>query len=327
MYPLFEPNTPNPAASSSLQIYTDGGCDPNPGPGGWAAIIRWDDREWTLSGSDPDTTNNRMELQAAIAALTLLEGLLGPCQVDLHTDSRYLRRGITEWLDDWVRRGWLTRREQPVQNQDLWRLLYRLDRVHTVEWHWLPGHSGHPFNERADRLATEARERLPGAPAGEVEPPAQPLEGGPAVEIYVKASYDPEEDTGGWGAVLRAEEGAQLLQGTATSTSANALLLRAATAALEALEEPSNVVVYADADYLIKGASEWVKRWRVRGWRTKSGKPVANLGAWQELLRAARPHHVVWQQVSGDAPPDDLARAAELAGQARASEGGPPPVA
>ncbi len=141
-----------------VDVYTDGSCEPNPGPGGWGAIIRWEDREWVLSGNDPATTNNRMELHAAAAALALLEGLLGPCEVTVHTDSEYLRLGITTWIDEWVSRGWRTADRQPVKNQDLWRILYRLARTHKVSWHWLEGHAGHPFNERADRLAAQARE-------------------------------------------------------------------------------------------------------------------------------------------------------------------------
>ncbi|MCX7682942.1 MAG: ribonuclease HI [Anaerolineae bacterium] len=147
-------------ATCRVDVYTDGGCEPNPGPGGWGAIIRWEDHEWLLCGNDPDTTNNRMELQAAAAALALLEGLCGPSQIAIHTDSEYLRLGITTWIDDWITRGWRTADKQPVKNQDLWRTLHRLNQVHQVSWHWLEGHTGHPLNERAHRLAARARELL-----------------------------------------------------------------------------------------------------------------------------------------------------------------------
>jgi len=312
---LLGPVTLSDGTQPQVSVHTDGGCDPNPGPGGWGAIIRWGEREWVLSGNDPDTTNNRMELHAAAAALALLEGLLGPCQVDLHTDSEYVQQGITQWIDGWVSRGWRTSDKEPVKNQDLWRVLVRLTQVHQVTWHWLRGHTGHPLNERADRLATAALQALrrgPGAPAA-----YQPGEDDrPAVEIYVKASCHGAQGAGGWGAVLRMGEHARPLSGAEAATTANAMLIRGATEALRALTRPCRVVLYSDADYLIKGASLWIQGWQARGWQTKDGKPVANRAEWQALIEAARPHHVTWLPVQGDATPDDLSRAGELASEA-----------
>jgi ribonuclease HI len=204
-----------------VDVYTDGGCDPNPGPGGWAAIVRLGDREWVLSGNDPNTTNNRMELHAPAAALALLEGLLGRCRVTLHTDSQYLRQGITDWVAGWVRNGWLTSDKQPVKNQDLWQTLHRLTQAHAVTWQWLKGHAGHPLNERADRLATEALRSLrrgPGAPDAHHATAGGP----PDVEICVKASCHGAQGVGGWGAVLRTEERTKTLSGGDPQTTANA---------------------------------------------------------------------------------------------------------
>ena len=137
----------------SIVIYTDGACLGNPGPGGWGALLRYRDIERELSGGEPQTTNNRMELMAAIVAL---ETLTEPCRIDLHTDSQYVRQGITEWLRNWVRRGWKTASGGAVKNQDLWQRLQLATQRHTVEWHWVKGHSGHPENERVDALATAA---------------------------------------------------------------------------------------------------------------------------------------------------------------------------
>jgi ribonuclease HI len=298
-----------------VDVYTDGGCDPNPGPGGWAAIIRWDDHEWTLSGNDPDTTNNRMELHAASAALALLEGLLGRCRVSLYTDSEYLRQGITEWLEGWVRRDWLTREEQPVKNQDLWRLLHRLTQAHDVSWHWLKGHAGHHHNERADRLATEALRSLRRRP-GPPETRQTGEEDRLTVEIYVKASCRGAPGPGGWGALLRTGEHTKTLSGGEPSTTANAMLIRGATEALRALKRPCRVTLYSDADYLIKGASLWAPGWQARGWQTREGKPVANRAEWEALLEAARTHQVTWLPSEGDAALEDLARAGKLAAEA-----------
>lgn len=139
-----------------VEIWTDGACRGNPGPGGWGALLRWNGHERELSGGEPDTTNNRMELMAAICAL---EQLTRPCRVCLTTDSNYVRQGITEWLPRWRSNGWRTASRKPVRNVDLWQRLDEAASRHDVRWEWVRGHSGHPENERADRLATEAADR------------------------------------------------------------------------------------------------------------------------------------------------------------------------
>lgn len=146
--------------SSCVEIFSDGACRGNPGPGGWGALLRYKGKEKPLSGAEPWTTNNRMELMAAIAAL---ESLKRPCRVQLTTDSEYVRRGITEWLPGWKRRGWKTADKKPVKNDDLWRRLEAAASVHQIEWHWVRGHSGHRENEIADRLANEAIDALQAA--------------------------------------------------------------------------------------------------------------------------------------------------------------------
>lgn len=319
---LFGSATLRGTISTQVNVYVDGGCDPNPGPGGWGAIIRWDDQEWVLSGNDPDTTNNRMELHAAAASLALLEGLLGRCQVDLHTDSQYVRQGITEWLADWVSRGWRTSDKRPVKNQDLWRVLHRLTQAHDVTWHWIKGHAGHPLNERADRLATEALRALRRGPGAPDVPGAPELadDDRPIVEICVKASCRGADRRGGWGAVLRMGEHARSLSGGEPTTTANAMLIRGATEALRALTRPCRVTIYSDAKYLIQGASSWVKNWQARGWQTRDGKPVANRAEWESLLEAARVHHVTWLLAQEDDTPADLEWAGELAAEAAGQE-------
>ena len=134
-------------------IHTDGACSGNPGPGGWGAILEWGDHRREIKGGEPHTTNNRMELMAAISAL---EALKRPCDVDIHTDSQYLRQGITSWIHGWKRNGWRTGDKKPVKNVDLWLRLDAAIARHTVHWHWVRGHAGHDLNERADELAREA---------------------------------------------------------------------------------------------------------------------------------------------------------------------------
>ena len=141
------------ALPSIVEIFVDGACSGNPGPGGWGAILRWRDHERELSGSAPGTTNNRMELTAAIEGLNALRR---PATVHVTTDSTYVRDGITKWLPQWKKRGWKTAEKQPVKNEDLWRALEEAAARHDVTWHWVRGHAGHPENERADALARAA---------------------------------------------------------------------------------------------------------------------------------------------------------------------------
>jgi ribonuclease HI len=139
--------------SDVVEIYTDGACRGNPGPGGWAAWLRMGEREKEISGAENPTTNNRMELQAVIGAL---QALKRPVEARLYTDSQYVRRGILEWVPQWKARGWKTADKKPVKNQDLWQLLETEAARHRIEWHWVPGHAGVPGNERVDALANAA---------------------------------------------------------------------------------------------------------------------------------------------------------------------------
>ena len=145
--------------SPEVEIFTDGACSGNPGPGGWGVLLRFGDSEKTLSGCEDKTTNNRMELMAAIKGL---EALKRPCRVKLVTDSKYVQSGIAQWLPRWKRRGWKTSNRQPVKNVDLWQRLDTCAAPHDVDWVWVRGHSGHPENERVDALAREAIDALAG---------------------------------------------------------------------------------------------------------------------------------------------------------------------
>ena len=140
-------------------IHTDGACSGNPGPGGWGAILKFGDVEKELKGGEAHTTNNRMELMAAIQAL---EALKRPCKVELHTDSQYVQKGIHEWIHGWKRRGWLTADKKPVKNDDLWKRLDAARLRHEVDWRWVKGHAGHELNERADGLARRGVEEIRG---------------------------------------------------------------------------------------------------------------------------------------------------------------------
>ncbi|MBJ6981088.1 ribonuclease HI [Luteimonas sp. MC1572] len=146
----------------SIEVHTDGACLGNPGPGGWAALLRYGARERVVAGGEALTTNNRMELMAAIVAL---ETLTEACNVTLHTDSQYVRQGITEWMKNWVRRGWKTSGGDPVKNRDLWERLHAATHRHSIDWRWVKGHSGDPDNERVDVLARDEAVKFKAAAA------------------------------------------------------------------------------------------------------------------------------------------------------------------
>lgn len=141
----------------NVEIHTDGACRGNPGPGGWAALLRYDDQQKHIYGAEKETTNNRMELTAAIKAL---ESLSHRSRVKLVTDSQYLQKGISEWLPQWKARGWRTAAKQPVKNRDLWEMLDGLSKQHDISWHWVKAHNGHPDNEYVDRLANQAIDEM-----------------------------------------------------------------------------------------------------------------------------------------------------------------------
>ena len=146
-------------SDSKVVIYTDGGCRGNPGPGGWGAVLLFGQHEKEIYGYEEETTNNRMELMAAIRALEMLKR---PCDIELTTDSQYVRRGILEWMQDWKKRDWKTAAKKPVKNKDLWQRLDQAIKPHNISWHWIKGHSGHQGNEMADQLANRAMDEKKG---------------------------------------------------------------------------------------------------------------------------------------------------------------------
>lgn len=292
-------------------VYTDGGARPNPGAGGWGAVLLRPGREpEELSGGEPRTTNNRMELTAAIRALEALDEGEGAV---VHTDSAYVRNGITKWLPGWVARGW-KRKGGAVENEDLWRRLASLDADREVTWKWVKGHSGNRWNERADTLATEGRKpyRQGGGEAAAVE-----VADG-TWEVYLRISC--VRGRGGWAAAVRraGEEGSEkMVHGRARGTTPNRLDLEAAAELLEGLPEGAEAVVFTGSDYLRHGASRWIHGWRRGGWTTKAGKPVANRDLWERLQAAMdRLSEVRWP-APGDDEGEALDRLETAAREAR----------
>lgn len=277
------------------RVYTDGGADPNPGPGGWGAVVIDEHTGETteLSGGEPRSTNNRMELTAAIGAL---ESLPADAPVALYTDSIYLKKGITEWLRRWIAQGW-RRRSGSLQNEDLWRRLADLVASHDVSWHWVKGHAGHRHNERADALATAAiRERKGGGRKGGGAPPA---------DVQVLQRVSAGGGRGGWAAVVRrpgSEGEDEVRTGTVDAASPNELDVLAAAEVLESLPESVSVAFLSGSDYLRNGATQWLPAWRQRGWMTKTGTPVRNRAAWERLAAALARRRVSWPSIKDETP-------------------------
>ena len=301
----------------TVTIYTDGGSEPNPGPGGWGALlIAENETEREISGAAAQTTNNRMELTAAIEAL---RALTQPCTVTLHTDSLYLRNGITRWLPAWIARGWRRKDGQPVQNDDLWRTLNAETQRHTITWQWVKGHAGNEYNERVDRLATTARRALTGDdPAPSAPDPASDF--APEYEIALRVSVAGKAC--GWAArVVTTTTDAMITHtGRESATTSNRLVLVAAREALHETPPGAAVRVYCPDDYLFRGMTEWVTGWQRRGWRTASGSAVKHQDAWQALVAEADRHHVEWVHEQ-DAAPDLTRGLASLAATAAKPDG------
>ena len=282
-----------------VTIYPDGACDPNPGPGGWAAVLRFGDHEKVLTGSAPRTTNNRMELQAVIAALGALKK---PCRVTLHTDSEYVQKGVTEYIARWKAKGWQTSNKKAVANQDLWRLLDEAMQRHQIEWQWVKGHAGDPLNERVDRLAVCM------IPRSDL-----PLDDDAAVHIFTGVACLGQNGPGGWAVVIRHGATMQESSGHEDTTSANRLHLLAAQKGLEAAPAGPPIHVYTPSDYAAQGATQWVKNWAAQGWRTTEGQPVKHRAVWQAIVAATQGHAVQWHSLKDAARPTESLRAEELA--------------
>lgn len=264
----------------TVTIYTDGGADPNPGIGGWAAILRYGEHEKVLTGNDPKTTNNRMELQAAIGALSALKR---PSTIQLHTDSEYLRKGITQYIDKWAANNWRTG-NRAVANADLWQQLWPLVKQHQIEWHWVKGHSGDPLNERVDELARQARLKI--TPRVDIDDNTP--------RLYLRASCKGNPGPGGWGVVLEQGDETEQNSGSDPSTTNNRMEIQAAIEGLLMLPPDSAVQIFTTSDYLFQGATRWIKGWRQRNWEKKGGQPVANADLWQALDQLMSAYRVRW---------------------------------
>jgi ribonuclease HI len=285
----------------TVTIYTDGACDPNPGPGGWAAILlRSNVDPQELRGAEAETTNNRMELRAALEAL---RALAEPHQVTLHTDSQYLCQGITEWLPRWEQDGWQNSKTKAVKNQDLWHDLAQARGRHQIDWIWVRGHAGNSWNERADALASSMVVTSP-----------LPLDEAGAIHIFTGAAcLAAGTGPGGWSVILRYGQRTKVLTGQEKDTTSNRMHLRAALQGLQAIKQPLPINLYTTSSYLRDGITRWVKGWQSRGWRTEEGRPVQHRDLWEALQQVATGFDVRYHLVRASDTLAEMVQAQDMA--------------
>lgn len=288
-----------------VTIYSDGGADPNPGYGGWGAVLIYGKHEKKIKGSAKDTTNNRMELSAAIGAL---KALTRPCEVDFYTDSQYLRRGITEWIDDWAATDF-KRKGEKIPNSDLWKKLHLLIEPHNITWNWVKGHSGNHYNEIVDKLATEARLEI--TPQFGLNPNLATL--------YVRGSCRGNPGPGGWAFILNLPDGNSIKEyGMEKATTNNRMEIVAALEGLSAVpKNMDSLQVVTVSDYLFMGATQWINGWKKKNWVKKGGKAVSNADLWQTIDQYSKTLKISWLNGKNtELEGNELAETAKMAGEA-----------
>lgn len=293
--------------ATDLIIYTDGACSPNPGPGGWGAVLLRNGKVVKeLSGGEAVSTNNRMELCAAVEALRAVET---GTRVVLYTDSIYLKSGITDWIKKWQVNSWRTADKKPVKNSDLWKeLLIQIER-HPVVWRWVKGHGSNPHNIRADELAVAARKEL----APEIRPAQASSPASEQVNLFTGVTRSHKTGVGGWSVILTWRNHVKILGGRATRMSANQLYLHGLIQGLKRLKKELPVHVYTHSGYLHDGGTAWIEGWIKRNWRTRDGQDVSNKDMWQTIAALLKRYRVSFHQEGKENPPCFLQEAKELA--------------
>jgi ribonuclease HI len=294
-------------SAKKLTIYTDGACSPNPGPGGWGAVLlRGGKVVKELSGAEAVSTNNRMELSAAVESLRAVKA---GARVVLYTDSIYLKSGITDWIKKWQANGWKTADKKVVKNSDLWQaLLIQIER-HQVDWRWVKGHGSNPHNIRADALAVAARKKL----VRQIRPVPASSPAAGQISLFTGVTCSHKTGVGGWSVILTWHKHVKILGGRATGMSANQLYLHGLIRGLESLKKELPVQVYTHSGYLYDGSTAWIDGWKKRNWQTRDGQDVSNRDMWQTVAALLRRYQVSFSQEDKENPPCFLQEAKELA--------------
>lgn len=286
--------------ADDIIIYTDGACSPNPGSGGYAALIlREGEEPEIIQGADRESTNNRMELTAPIKAL---QSLKDGTTVQIRTDSTYVRDGVTQWVEKWQQRDWQTMDGQNVKNKDLWLLLLDETKRLDVSWYWVKGHGDDEYNQLVDKLAVDAREA----------PPVPELSDS-AINIFLGVTCKHSTKSGAWAAVLVYRNHHKVIGGKKEDVTANILYLEAVIQGLLQLKRELPVRVFTSSGYLAEGATSWLPGWRKRNWLTRDEQEVVNKSYWQRLDDLQNRYMVDYQLVEKTQMPCYSQEAKELA--------------
>ncbi|PID42765.1 MAG: ribonuclease HI [Proteobacteria bacterium] len=290
-------NNPLPAVT----IYTDGACSPNPGPGGWGAVLLHENQDpIEINGFGGETTNNRMELTSVISALNTLDR---PHRITLYTDSQYVKNGITSWINNWLQKNWLTTNRQPVKNVDLWKKLLEEIERHDIDWRWIKGHAANTWNERADELAVAARQqhRL------------TEKENRDIIRLYTGVTCKHSTGIGAWSVILCWRNHVRVFGRRTDGMTANQLYIEAVITGLSTLTRQVPVAVYTHSGYLKDGATSWLPGWQKRNWLTREGTPVSNRELWQQLARLMKRYEITFHLGDREDPLCFMLEAKELA--------------
>jgi ribonuclease HI len=292
-----------------VTIYTDGACSPNPGPGGWGAVILEEGKSpHELSGFGGNSTNNRMELTAVISALAEIKN---PHRITIYTDSQYVKNGITSWITGWQKKNWQTADKKPVKNVDLWKALLKQVERHHISWKWVRGHAENKWNERADELAVAARKEKNAE--RDTAPADNNADATDSVSLYTGVTCKHSSGVGAWCVILCWRHHIKILGARTEGMTANQLYIKAVIEGLSTLTRPFPVKVHTHSGYLKDGATSWLTGWKKRNWQTREGSPVSNRELWQDLAALLERFKVTFHLDDRDNPLCFMQEAKELA--------------
>lgn len=287
----------------TIQIYTDGACKSNPGPGGWGAIILYPDRPpHKINGGEKITTNNQMELTAVIKALETIQESTD--RIVLFTDSKYVKEGITNWIDNWKKNNWQTSLNSPVKNYSLWQNLDNCAKNLDIQWEWVKGHADNQWNVAADKLACSAVPSIDTNVEKIIE--KLPVDDPDAIHIFTAIAFSAKLKTGAWAVYLRYKTHTKSISGTMENTSSNQLHICSAIGGLQLVKKKYPIHLYTLSDYLKDGASIWIRNWHRNNWKTKEGEPVKHKDLWISLQQLTQAYQIKWHRVSKTSLPREL---------------------
>jgi ribonuclease HI len=297
-------------SEQNVQIYTDGACQSNPGPGGWGAIILYPDKSpLKINGGEKSTTNNQMELTAVIKALESIAH--SKDKIVIYTDSKYVKEGITNWLDKWKQKNWKTSLNTPVKNKLLWQSLDFCTKERDIQWKWVKGHAGNKWNEIADQLAREAVPNVKIQAEEKVD--KLPIDDPDAIHLFIAIAFSSKKKEGAWAAYLRYKTHTKNVSGKVENASSNQIHICSAIGGLKLIKKKFPIHVYTLSDYLKDGASIWIRNWHRNNWKTKEGEPVKHKGLWISLQQLTQGHRIMWHRVPKKNLPRELKMIKDMA--------------